>query len=67
VCRHGFGYSVFEHYEAGIASELFTYVAMDAPVKFVVVKLHNQSAARAQPVAHRLLGTGARRVARTPT
>ncbi|HUH59626.1 MAG TPA: glucoamylase family protein [Candidimonas sp.] len=43
VCRHGFGYSVFEHYEAGIASELSTYVAMDAPVKFVVVKLHNQS------------------------
>jgi cyclic beta-1,2-glucan synthetase len=43
VCRHGFGYSVFEHYEAGIASELFTYVAMDAPVKFLVVKLRNQS------------------------
>ncbi|MGA9163370.1 MAG: glucoamylase family protein [Thiobacillus sp.] len=43
VCRHGFGYSVFEHYEAGIASELYTYVAMDAPVKFVVVKLRNES------------------------
>jgi len=43
VCRHGFGYSVFEHYEAGIASELFTYVAMDAAVKFVVVKLRNRS------------------------
>ncbi|MDP1644223.1 MAG: glucoamylase family protein, partial [Thiobacillus sp.] len=43
VCRHGFGYSVFEHYEADIASELFTYVAMDAPVKFVVVKLRNSS------------------------
>ncbi|HEX9627229.1 MAG TPA: glycosyl hydrolase family 65 protein, partial [Acidiferrobacterales bacterium] len=43
VCRHGFGYSVFEHYGAGISSELFTYVAMDAPVKFVVVKLHNHS------------------------
>ncbi|MDO9468831.1 MAG: glucoamylase family protein, partial [Thiobacillus sp.] len=43
VCRHGFGYSVFEHYEAGIASELHTYVAMDAPVKFVVIKLHNSS------------------------
>ncbi|MBQ1782079.1 MAG: cyclic beta 1-2 glucan synthetase [Gammaproteobacteria bacterium] len=43
VCRHGFGYSVFEHLESGIASELLTYVAMDAPVKFVVVKLHNQS------------------------
>ncbi len=43
VCRHGFGYSVFEHREAGISSELFTYVAMDAPVKFVVVKLHNHT------------------------
>ncbi|MCC5860631.1 MAG: cyclic beta 1-2 glucan synthetase [Gammaproteobacteria bacterium] len=43
VCRHGFGYSVFEHYEAGIDSQLHTYVAMDAPVKFVVVKLRNAS------------------------
>ncbi|MDP2057283.1 MAG: cyclic beta 1-2 glucan synthetase, partial [Thiobacillus sp.] len=43
VCRHGFGYSVFEHYESGISSELHTYVAMDAPVKFVMVKLHNTS------------------------
>ena len=43
VCRHGFGYSVFEHDEAGIASELTTYVAMDAPVKFVVIKLRNHS------------------------
>ncbi|WP_098424280.1 GH36-type glycosyl hydrolase domain-containing protein [Marinobacter sp. LV10R520-4] len=43
VCRHGFGYSVFEHDEAGIYSELFTYVAMDAPVKFLVVKLRNHS------------------------
>jgi cyclic beta-1,2-glucan synthetase len=43
VCRHGFGYSVFEHHEAGISSELRTYVAMDAPVKFAVIKLHNHS------------------------
>ncbi|NOX43000.1 MAG: cyclic beta 1-2 glucan synthetase [Gammaproteobacteria bacterium] len=43
VCRHGFGYSVFEHYQAGISSELYTYVAMDAPVKFVMVKLRNHS------------------------
>ncbi|WP_373001679.1 GH36-type glycosyl hydrolase domain-containing protein [Marinobacter sp.] len=43
VCRHGFGYSVFEHLEADIASELFTYVAMDAPVKFLVIKLQNHS------------------------
>ncbi len=43
VCRHGFGYSVFEHNEAGISSEMTTYVAMDAPVKFVVIKLRNMS------------------------
>jgi cellobiose phosphorylase len=43
VCRHGFGYSVFEHYEAGISSELSTYVAMDAPVKFALIKLRNHS------------------------
>ena len=43
VCRHGFGYSVFEHNELGISSELSTYVAMDAPVKFVVIKLRNTS------------------------
>ena len=43
VCRHGFGYTIFEHYESGISSEMTTYVAMDAPVKFVVIKLRNDS------------------------
>ena len=43
VIRHGFGYSVFEHTENGIASELWVYVAMDAPVKFTVLKLRNVS------------------------
>ncbi len=33
VIRHGFGYTVFEHTEDGIASELWVYVATDAPVK----------------------------------
>jgi cyclic beta-1,2-glucan synthetase len=41
--RHGFGYSVFEHAERGIASEMHTYVATDAPLKFMVVKVKNQS------------------------
>ena len=50
VCRHGFGYSVFEHYEAGIDSELTTYVAMDAPVKFIAVRLRNASS-RARSVS----------------
>ena len=43
VCHHGFGYSTFEHQEFGINSELVSYVAMDAPVKFVVIKLKNVS------------------------
>ena len=43
VVRHGFGYSVFEHTENGIASELTVYVAMDAPVKFAALKLRNVS------------------------
>jgi cellobiose phosphorylase len=43
VIRHGFGYTVFEHTEHGIASELWVYVAMDAPVKFTVLKVRNVS------------------------
>ena len=43
VCRHGFGYSVFEHTEDGIRSEMWVYVALDAPVKFTVWKVRNES------------------------
>lgn len=43
VIRHGFGYSVFEHTSCGVASELWVYVAMDASVKFLVLKLRNGS------------------------
>ncbi|MET1162626.1 MAG: glucoamylase family protein, partial [Pseudoxanthomonas sp.] len=41
--RHGFGYSVYEHLEDGIASELWVYVAMEDAVKFSVLKLRNLS------------------------
>ncbi len=41
--RHGFGYSVFEHTERGIRSELWVYVAPDAPIKFTVLKVRNES------------------------
>jgi cyclic beta-1,2-glucan synthetase len=41
--RHGFGYSVFEHDEAGLASELHVFVATDAPLKFLVLNLKNRS------------------------
>ena len=43
VTRHGFGYSVFEHDEDGIDSELWVYVAIDASVKFSVLKVRNAS------------------------
>ena len=52
-CRHGFGYSVFEHVEGDIGSELTVYVAMDAPVKLAVFKLQNLS-----PRARRISVTG---------
>jgi len=43
VIRHGFGYTVFEHTEDGLAAELWVYVALDAAVKFTVLKLRNLS------------------------
>ncbi|MFO7938017.1 MAG: cyclic beta 1-2 glucan synthetase, partial [Kiritimatiellia bacterium] len=43
VVRHGFGYTVYEHTENGIVSELWVYVAMDAPVKFMTLKIRNIS------------------------
>jgi len=43
VARHGFGYSVFEHTEDGIRSELCVYVAVDASIKFAVIRLRNDS------------------------
>ncbi len=53
ISRHGFGYSVFEHKETGISSELWVYVALDAPIKFSVLKLRNESGR-----ARRLSATG---------
>jgi cellobiose phosphorylase len=43
VTRHGFGYSVFEHIEDGIRSELTIFVALDAAVKFFSLKVSNHS------------------------
>jgi cyclic beta-1,2-glucan glucanotransferase len=43
VTRHGFGYSVFEHTEDGIRSELTLFVALDAAVKFFSLKVSNHS------------------------
>jgi len=43
VTRHGFGYSVFEHTERGIHTEVWVYIALDAPIKFTVLKVRNES------------------------
>ena len=53
VSRHGFGYSSFEHAEDGISSELTVFVALDAAVKFSVLKVRNDSGR-----ARRLSATG---------
>ncbi|HCC46997.1 MAG TPA: cyclic beta 1-2 glucan synthetase [Elusimicrobia bacterium] len=46
LSRHGFGYSIFEHAEDGISSELTVFVALEQPVKFAVLKLRNASGRR---------------------
>jgi cellobiose phosphorylase len=43
VSRHGFGYSVFEHDNAQIHTEMTVHVALDAPVRFSVLKVRNDS------------------------
>ena len=39
--RHGFGYSVYEHAEHGIASELWVFVSATDAIKYSVLKLRN--------------------------
>ncbi|MCH5276813.1 MAG: cyclic beta 1-2 glucan synthetase [Desulfovibrionaceae bacterium] len=41
--RHGFGYSVFEHRQDGLFTELTVYVARDDPVKFLALRVVNES------------------------
>jgi cyclic beta-1,2-glucan synthetase len=41
--RHGFGYSVFEQSSYGIHSELTVFVALDAAIKFSVLRVTNES------------------------
>jgi cellobiose phosphorylase len=41
LTRHGFGYSVFEHDEGGVHSELTVFVAVDSAVKFSRLTLRN--------------------------
>jgi cyclic beta-1,2-glucan synthetase len=43
ITRHGFGYTIFEHLEDGIYSELTVFVDTEASIKFMTLKVKNQS------------------------
>jgi cellobiose phosphorylase len=43
VTRHGFGYSVYEHMSRGIRTTLCVYVALKEPMKFMSVRIRNES------------------------
>ncbi|MEI9935071.1 MAG: hypothetical protein WDM71_09550 [Ferruginibacter sp.] len=43
ITRHGFGYSLFEYSEDGIYSEMRVFTDIEAPVKYISIKLHNKS------------------------
>ncbi|GAB2813028.1 GH36-type glycosyl hydrolase domain-containing protein [Ferruginibacter profundus] len=43
VTRHGFGYSVFSHSEDGIETTMTVYTDIKAPVKFICIRLLNNS------------------------
>ncbi|SFD59497.1 Cellobiose phosphorylase [Chitinophaga sp. CF118] len=43
IITHGFGYTIFEHKEQGISSEMCMFVDKELPVKFIVLKVKNSS------------------------
>ncbi len=43
IAKHGFGYSVFEHWEDGIKSEMTVFVDAEEPIKFIIIKIKNNS------------------------
>lgn len=43
LARHGFGYTIFEHRAHGIHSGLRCFAAIDAPLKYAVLRLRNDS------------------------
>ncbi|MFH0753986.1 MAG: glucoamylase family protein [Candidatus Omnitrophota bacterium] len=46
IARHGFGYSIFEHAENGIISELTVFVSLKDSIKFSILKIRNVSGHR---------------------
>ncbi len=48
ITTHGFGYTIFEHEELGIYSEMSVFVDKVSPIKFIVLKLKNFSGRESQ-------------------
>ncbi|MEO6452823.1 MAG: glucoamylase family protein [Ginsengibacter sp.] len=43
ITKHGFGYTTFLHTEDGIESEMNVYTDIEAPLKFIILKIKNNS------------------------
>ena len=43
ICRHGFGYTVWQGQAMELETELWTYVSVDEPVKFLMLTIRNGS------------------------
>src|SRR5690606_18416804 len=43
ITTHGFGYTNFEHIHDSVYSEIRVFVDRDQPIKFVVLKIKNNS------------------------
>jgi cyclic beta-1,2-glucan synthetase len=43
ITTHGFGYTAFEHTEQGVTTEMRVHVDAMSPVKFIVIKVKNES------------------------
>lgn len=41
LCRHGFGFSEFEHEQDHIASKVTVFVCLDVPIKYTILRLQN--------------------------
>ncbi|HXB08673.1 MAG TPA: glucoamylase family protein [Puia sp.] len=46
ITTHGFGYSRFQHTEQGISTELCQFIDQELPVKWIVLRVKNQSGRR---------------------
>ncbi|KAF0978745.1 hypothetical protein FDP41_002565 [Naegleria fowleri] len=43
ICRHGIGYSIWEHFHDGIHTETTTFVPQNEPVKVFLIRVTNNS------------------------